>query len=106
MMASLHLDWAWESGFAALVLVDGHGSRDRRSPGTKNLVRIVRLFARALLLRCPRCGRAPALLGWFAVRPYCPVCHFRLDRGEPGYFIGAGCLNLVVTELVFAFGLL
>ena len=83
------------------------GSRARRrSVGTNNLVRIIRLFGRALLLRCPRCGRAPALQGWFSVRPSCPECHFRLDRGESGYFIGAGCLNLVVAELVFAFGLL
>ena len=73
---------------------------------THNVVRIVLLFGRALLLRCPRCGRAPALQSWFAVRPFCPECRFRLDRGEPGYFMGAGCLNLVVAELVFAFGLL
>ena len=46
------------------------------------------------------------LRGWFSVRPYCPECRFRFDRGEPGYFVGAGCLNLVVAELVFAFGLL
>lgn len=70
-----------------------------------NIVRGARLFGRALVLRCPRCGRAPALQGWFTVRTYCPECHFRFDRGEPGYDIGAGCLNLVVAELVFAFGL-
>ena len=46
------------------------------------------------------------LQGWFGVRPLCPACGLRLDRGEPGYFIGAGCLNLIVAELVFAGGLL
>ena len=44
--------------------------------------------------------------GWFGVRALCPACGLRLDRGEPGYFIGAGCLNLIVAELVFALGLL
>jgi uncharacterized protein (DUF983 family) len=69
-------------------------------------LRAARLFWRAILLRCPRCGRAPALAGWFTVRSYCPVCHFRFDRGDRGYFLGAGCLNLVVAEIVFGFGLL
>ncbi|HXJ79806.1 MAG TPA: DUF983 domain-containing protein [Candidatus Methylomirabilis sp.] len=73
--------------------------------GWSHVVRITRLFARALALRCPRCGRAPALQSWFVVRPYCEACRLRLDRGERGYFIGAGCLNLVITELLFAFGL-
>ena len=68
--------------------------------------RILGLFARAILLRCPRCGAAPVLNGWFTVRPDCRACHLRFDRGEPGYFMGAGCLNLVVAELVFAVGLL
>ena len=44
--------------------------------------------------------------GWFAVRSFCPACRLRFDRGDPGYFSGAGCLNLVVAELVFGFGLL
>ncbi len=44
--------------------------------------------------------------GWFSVRPSCPVCHFRFDRSEEGYFVGAGCLNLVVAELVIAVALL
>src|SRR5262245_21903267 len=70
------------------------------------LLGIARRFAYALLLRCPRCGRAPALSGWFTVRRSCPSCHFRFDRGMDGYFLGAGCLNLVVAELVFAGGLL
>lgn len=68
--------------------------------------RVVRLFARALAPCCPRCGRAPALDGWFTVRAHCPECRLRFDRGERGYFIGAGCLNLVATELLFAVGLL
>lgn len=74
--------------------------------GKRHILRATRLFARALVLRCPRCGRAPALDGWFRVRALCIACGLRFDRGEPGYFIGAGCLNLIVAELVFAVGLL
>ena len=70
-----------------------------------NIVRISQLFARALVLRCPRCGRAPVLQSWFAVRTHCAACHLRFDRGDEGYFMGAGCLNLVFAELVFAVGL-
>jgi uncharacterized protein (DUF983 family) len=68
--------------------------------------RIVRLFGRAIVLRCPRCGRAPVMEGWFRVRSRCPACGLRFDRREEGYFVGAGCLNLVVAELVFAAGVL
>src|SRR5262245_51185 len=70
------------------------------------LLGIVRRFGYALLLRCPRCGCASALSGWFSVRRFCPACRFRFDRGLDGYFLGAGCLNLVVAELVFAVSLL
>ena len=73
--------------------------------GGSHAGRIARLIARALLLRCPRCGRATAMQRWFTVRPSCTACRFRFDRGEPGYFQGAGCLNLVVAELLFAVGL-
>jgi uncharacterized protein (DUF983 family) len=48
-----------------------------------HILRSARLFGRALLLRCPRCGRAPVLDGWFGVRPRCTVCGLRFDRGEP-----------------------
>jgi len=72
----------------------------------QHIRRVVRQFGYALVLRCPRCGQAPVLSGWFSVRPSCTACHFRFDRGESGYFMGAGCLNLVIAELVFAFGLL
>jgi uncharacterized protein (DUF983 family) len=80
-------------------------ARDARS-GDGRILHVVRLFGRGLLLRCPRCGRAPVLSGWFTVRAACAACGLRFDRGEPGYFVGAGCLNLIVAELVFAAGVL
>ena len=70
------------------------------------MLQIARLLVRAVLLRCPRCGRASVMETWFRVRAFCPVCRFRFDRADRGYFLGAGCLNLVVAELIFAVGLL
>ena len=71
----------------------GHGSR------------ATRLLARAVLLRCPRCGGASVLRSWFDVRERCPVCGLYLERGEPGYYLGAVLFNLIAAELVFVLGL-
>ncbi len=68
--------------------------------------RASRLLGRALLLRCPSCGRASALRSWFTLRERCPACGFRLDRGEEGYSLGSLLFNLIAAEAVFAFGLL
>ena len=68
--------------------------------------RAARLLGRALLLRCPSCGRASALRSWFSMRERCPVCGFRLDRGEEGYFLGSLLFNLIAAEAVFGVGLL
>ena len=34
------------------------------------------------------------------MRPECPVCGLKLDRGESDYFYGAFLLNFVAAELV------
>ena len=36
------------------------------------------------------------------MKPSCPRCGLRLERGESDYFIGAYLLNLVAVELLFA----
>lgn len=36
------------------------------------------------------------------MRPACPVCSIRLDRGEPDYFLGAIVFNMVFAEGLFA----
>jgi uncharacterized protein (DUF983 family) len=36
------------------------------------------------------------------MRPRCPVCGLRLERGEEGYQVGAYMFNIVAAELVFA----
>ncbi len=62
--------------------------------------RTLRILWRALTLRCVVCGGRPVLLSWFRESPSCPVCGFRLDRSEPGYWLGSYNVNLGVTLLV------
>lgn len=68
--------------------------------------RSVLRFARALRLRCPDCGAGPVTQRWFGMRPACPRCRLRLDRGEPDYFLGAIVFNMAFAEGLFALGLL
>ena len=67
--------------------------------------RVARLLARAVLLRCPRCGGAGLLRSWFDVRERCPACGLCFERGEPGYYLGAVLFNLIAAELAFVVGL-
>ncbi|HEU4698725.1 MAG TPA: DUF983 domain-containing protein [Gemmatimonadales bacterium] len=62
------------------------------------------LFARALRLRCPGCGGRPLFLTWTRMCPNCPTCGLQLERGEPGYWLGAYFFNLVIMEAVFVAG--
>jgi uncharacterized protein (DUF983 family) len=64
--------------------------------------RAVTLFARAARLRCPNCGGPGVFESWLKLRPKCPTCGLRLDRGEADYFIGAYLINLVGVELAIA----
>lgn len=59
----------------------------------------LRLFGRAFLLRCPRCGGPGVMLSWFALKERCPTCELVLDRGESGdYWLGAFTINFIVAE--------
>jgi len=60
------------------------------------------LALRALHLRCPWCAGGPVLASWFALRPRCGACGLLLERGEPGFFLGALTFHLVALELLFA----
>ena len=64
--------------------------------------RILTLFARAMVRRCPNCGGGPIFDGWFRMREHCPRCGLHLHRGEEGYQVGAYMFNIIAAELVFA----
>jgi uncharacterized protein (DUF983 family) len=57
------------------------------------------LVARALRLRCPRCGGGGIWQSWFRMKHACPTCGQVFERGEShDFFIGAYLINLVVAE--------
>ena len=63
---------------------------------------VLRLFGRALRLRCPHCGRGTLFESWFRMRAQCPVCRFRFERGEDGYQVGSYMFNMIASALAFA----
>ena len=64
--------------------------------------RLLLLAIRALGRRCPNCGHGGIFLSYFRLRAACLECGLRLDRGEPGYQVGAYMFNLIAAELIFA----
>ena len=63
----------------------------------------VRLFARALRLRCPHCGRGALLRTWFTLEPRCAACALSFERDErEDYWLGAYLLNFIATGVLFA----
>jgi uncharacterized protein (DUF983 family) len=64
-----------------------------------DLRRARRILARALALRCPRCGAGRIFEGPFRMHTRCPACQLIFER-EPGYFVGAIYLNYGMTVLV------
>jgi hypothetical protein len=73
------------------------------------LSRVPRLFARALRLRCPNCGRGRLFTSWLRMRSRCPVCGLELERGEEGYQVGSYMFNIFFPfskTLFLAFDLL
>lgn len=62
----------------------------------------VRLFTRALRLRCPACGGGPLFASWLRIHGACPRCGLRTERGEQGYVVGAYMFNIMAAELIWA----
>ena len=81
------------------ISTPGPPDYDSGMPGFR---RTVRLFARALRLRCPNCGQAKVFTSWFRMRTHCPVCGLKFERGEEGYQVGSYMFNIVAAELIFA----
>jgi len=60
---------------------------------------VPRMFGRASLLRCPRCGGGGLLRGWLKMVERCPTCGLALERGESSdFWIGAYVFNLAFGE--------
>lgn len=68
----------------------------------RSFERLLLLFWRALRLRCPNCGGGPIFDSWLRMRPRCPRCRLRLERGEQGYQVGSYMFNIVAAELIWA----
>ena len=65
------------------------------------------MFARALGLRCPRCGARGIIRSWFKMNQRCPNCGLALDRGESeDYWLGGYAINLIVSETIALIGTL
>ena len=77
--------------------------RDTRggSPEELGLRRALRLYGRALLLRCPHCGQGKIVRSWFTMHPRCPVCGIRTERGEEDFFLGSMMFNIILSEGLF-----
>jgi uncharacterized protein (DUF983 family) len=59
------------------------------------------MLARALVLRCPRCGRFGQFVSWFRLKERCERCELRLQRGEEhDYWIGDMMFNIVLSEIL------
>jgi uncharacterized protein (DUF983 family) len=54
------------------------------------------LYLRALLLRCPACGRGSIFRGWFTMNESCQACGRKFERGA-GYLLGSIYFNYGVT---------
>lgn len=99
------LESAWRN--AEVLRRGGPGEMQSRGALVVPRLRdVVRLFWRAVRLRCPNCSGKPVIVSWFRLRNECPVCGIRLDRGEDeDYFLGGMFFNIMLAEVLFAVAL-
>jgi uncharacterized protein (DUF983 family) len=60
------------------------------------------MIARAMLLRCPRCGGRDVVHLWGRFSDACPTCGHRFES-EEGYWLGAVAINTIGAIATFAF---
>ena len=72
----------------------------RRYPEPVNEGRGLRLYSRALRLRCPHCGEGSIKGSWMKMKRAAPACGLRTERGEEDFFLGAMMFNLVLAEFL------
>ena len=63
------------------------------------------LLARALRLRCPRCGQGRLYAHGLTMLERCPVCGLQYER-EQGYFVGAVYVNYAITTVTVLGGVI
>ena len=87
----------------------GRETGRRADPEELGLGRALRLYWRAIRLRCPHCGGGPVVASWFRMRPRCATCGLRTERGEEDFFLGSMMFNIILSEglfVVFVIGLI
>lgn len=96
------LESAWRN--AEVLRIGGPGEMQSRGELVLPRMRdVLRLFWRAVRLRCPNCAAKPVLVSWFRLRERCPGCGIRIERGEDeDYFLGGMFFNIMLAELIFA----
>ncbi len=60
------------------------------------------LLARALRLRCPRCGEGPLFTSLFSMLERCPHCRLKYERA-PGYYLGSAYFNYGFLAILTTF---
>lgn len=65
---------------------------------------IFRRLGRAVLRRCPRCGKRGIFTSWTSLSHICPQCGLHYER-EEGYWLGAILINTAVTIGLFGLGM-
>lgn len=76
------------------------GPTTPRHPEVASAGRGLRLYTRALRLRCPHCGEGRIKGSWMKMKRVCPACGLRTERGEEDFFLGAMMFNLVLAEFL------
>jgi uncharacterized protein (DUF983 family) len=69
------------------------------SPARRRRVTPALVFARALVLHCPRCGHGKLFHRWFTMVKRCPGCSYLFER-EEGFALGASVVNLMFGQVV------
>lgn len=71
-----------------------------KDPAQPAVGRGMKLYARALRLRCPHCGEGGIKGSWMKMKRNCPSCGLRTERGEEDFFLGAIMFNMVLAEFL------
>jgi uncharacterized protein (DUF983 family) len=75
------------------------GSENGAGPPSGRRPDAGQLLARALRLRCPRCGSGRLFRKWFAMHQRCADCGLRFEPA-PGYYLGAIYISYGLTAVL------